>query len=136
MPLQNNSNLPTIQRVKYEDYKDAPGWFAQFLNTLNLFMTGIYNIVNKGITYSNIAVIQPVTFTYTPGTTTNFTIGNPLSIAPNNVIVGNVYVTGNLATHPAGAVTLYWHYYQGTIIVDSILGLTNGVTYTISVMVS
>jgi hypothetical protein len=134
--LINNSNLPSVQRVKYEDYKDAPDWFAQFLNTLNLFMTAIYNIVNRGITYSNLAVIAPATFNYTPGTTANFTITNPLSIDPNNVIVGNVYVSGNTSSHPAGAVTLYWHYAGGVIVVDSILGLTNGVTYSLSVMVS
>lgn len=136
MALANNSNLPTIQRVKYEDYKDAPGWFAQFLNTLNLFMTAMYNIANRGITYSNLAVIAPVSFNYTPGTTTDFTFNNPLSIAPNNVIVGNVYVSGNLSSHPTGPVTLYWHYSQGVIVVDSILGLTNGITYVMSVMVS
>lgn len=136
MALINNSNLPTIQRVKYEDYKDAPSWFGQFLSTLNLFMTAMYNIVNKGITYSNLSVIAPVSFQFTPGTTTNFTFSNPLSIVPNNVIVGNVYINGNLASHPSGAVTLYWHYSQGSIFVDSILGLTNGITYVISVMVS
>jgi|WetSurMetagenome_2_1015567.scaffolds.fasta_scaffold127906_1 hypothetical protein len=136
MALINSSNLPTIQRIKYEDYKDAPSWFGQFLNTLNLFMTAVYNIVNRGITYSNLAVIAPIAFNYTPGTTTNFTINNPLSIAPNNVIVGNVYVAGNLSSHPAGPVTLFWHYTQGVIVVDSILGLTNGTTYVLSVMVS
>lgn len=136
MPIQQNSNLPTIQRVKYEDYKDSPQWFAQFLMTLNLFMTAVYNIINRGITYSNLAVIAPFTFQYTQGSTTNFRFTNPTTAPPNNVIVGNVYETGNTIVHPTGAVTLFWHYTNGSIVVDSIVGLTPGVNYTLSVMVS
>ena len=136
MPLQNNSNLPTIQRIKYEDYKDAPSWFAQFLMALNLFMTAVYNIINRGILYSNIGVMAPFSFQFTPGTTTGFKFTNPTTSIPNNVIVGNVYETGNTIMHPTGPVQLFWHYTDGSIVVDSIIGLTTGTTYTISVAVS
>ena len=136
MAISNNSNLPTIQRIKYEDYKDAPSWFAKFLMALNLFMTAIYNIVNRGVTYSNLAVIAPFTFLYTPGTTTGFKFTNPIVIVPNNVIVGNVFIPPNRDIHPAGAVTLYWHFTDGAIVVDDIVGLTTGITYSISVSVN
>lgn len=136
MALLNSSNLPTINRVKYEDYKDAPSWFAQFLMTLNLFMSAAYNIINRGITYSNIGVIAPFTFRYIQGSTTNFQFTNPTTAIPSNVIVGNVYQTGNPELHPSGAITLFWHYTNGSIIVDSIIGLTPGINYTLSVMVS
>jgi hypothetical protein len=136
MALQNNSNLPTIQRIKYEDYKDAPQWFAQFLMALNLFMTAVYNIINRGITYSNLGVIAPFTFLYTQGSTTGFKFTNPTTLIPSNVIIGNVYETGNPALHPTGAVTLFWHYTNGSIVVDSIVGLTPGTNYTLSVIVS
>jgi hypothetical protein len=136
MALQNTSNLPTINRIKYEDYKDSPAWFAQFLITLNLFMTAVYNIINKGITYSNLGVLAPFTFLYTPGTTTGFKFDNPLIVNPTNVIIGNVYVPPTREVHPTGPVTLYWHYSNGSIIVDNIIGLTSGVTYSISVSVN
>lgn len=136
MALSNNSNLPSIQRVKYEDYKDAPGWFAQFLNTLNLFMTAVYNIINRGITYSNLGCIQPVSFQYTPGSTIGLTLANPLIIGPSNVVIGNVYVKGDLTSHPASVIQLMWHYAQGKIIVDDLIGLTNGVTYIVTIQVS
>jgi len=136
MPLQNNSNLPTIQRIKYEDYKDAPSWFAQFLMTLNLFVNAMYNIVNRGITYANLGVIAPFTFQFTEGTTTGFRFTNPTISVPKNVIIGNVYETGDTTVHPTGAVTLFWHYTNGDIVVDSIVGLTTGVNYTISVTVN
>lgn len=134
--FNNNSNLPSIQRVKFEDYKDAPSWFEAFLETLNLFMTGIYNIANKGITYSNLGVLQPFTFSFTPGATVGFKFANPLIVAPTNVIIGNVYEGNQLQSHPAVVTQLYWHYSQGFIFVDSIVGLTSGIKYTVSVQVS
>lgn len=136
MAIVNNSNLPTVQRFKYEDYKDAPGWFSQFLITLNLFVNSVYNIINRGITYANLGVIQPFTFQYTPGTTANFSFTNPLIVDPTNVIIGNVYQANNLTIHPAVVTQLYWHYSQGKIFVDSIVGLTAGTTYQIAVQVS
>lgn len=135
MALVNNSNLPTIQRIKYEDYKDAPSWFAQFLQTLNLFINAVYNIINRGITYSNLSVIAPFSFQFVSGSTTGFRFTNPITITPNNVIVGNVYETGDTTVHPTGAVTLFWHYTNGSIVVDNIVGLTVGVNYTLSVIV-
>lgn len=134
-PLSSSSNLPTINRIKYEDYKGAPSWFAQFLNTLNLYMTAMYSIVNGGILYNNLGCIAPFNFSYTPGTTTNFSFSNPLAVAPNNVILGNVW-TGNTQIHPAVLTQIYWHYANGQIVVDSILGLTSGITYSITVAVS
>ncbi len=136
MALSNNSNLPTIQRIKYEDYKDAPAWFAQFLMTLNLFVNAVYNIINRGITYANLAVIAPVTFQYVSGSTTGFKFTNPITINPTNVIVGNVYETGDITIHPAVPVVIFWHYAGGSIVVDDIVGLTTGTNYTISVQVS
>jgi hypothetical protein len=136
MAIVNNSNIPTVQRIKYEDYKDAPGWFSQFLMTLNLFINSVYNIVNGGITYSNLGVIQPFTFSYTPGTTTNFSFSSPITGVPRNVVIGNVYIGNTLTSHPVVVTQLYWHFSQGQIFVDSIIGLTSGITYTISVQVS
>jgi hypothetical protein len=136
MPISSPSNISSIQRVKYEDYKDAPKWFEEFLNTLNLFMTATYNQSNKGITYANLGVIQPVTFAFTPGVTTGFKFINPLIQAPTNVIIGNVYIGNDFQAHPAVVTQLYWHYAQGFIFVDSIVGLTSGIAYTIAVQVS
>jgi len=135
MALINNSNLPSIQRVKYEDYKEAPKWFAEFLNTLNLFMTAVYNIINRGVNYSNIGCLAPVAFQFTPGSTTGLTLSNPLTIAPSVVIIGNVYEKGNLTFHPIVPIQIMWHFSQGKIFVDNIIGLTSATTYIITVLV-
>lgn len=136
MAINNNSNLPSIQRVKYEDYKDAPGWFAQFLNTLNLYLTATYNIFNKGITYSNLGVLQPFIFSFTPGSTLGFKFSNPLTVSPTNVIIGNIYEGNQLQVHPLVVTQITWHYSQGFIFVDDIIGATPGVQYTVAVQVS
>jgi len=134
--INNNSNLPTVQRVKFEDYREAPGWFGEFLNTLNLFMSAVYSIINRGITYSNLGVIQPVTFSFTPGSTTGFKFSNPLIVAPQNVVIGNIYEGNKLQVHPAVVTQVLWHYSQGFIFVDDIIGATPGVQYTVNVQVS
>jgi hypothetical protein len=135
-PIISSSNIPSIQRIKFEDYKGAPQWFEQFLSTLNLFFTAVYNIINHGITYANLGVIQPFTFVFTPGSTTGFKFANPLIQPPTNVIIGNVYAGTQLQNHPAVATQIYWHYSQGFIFVDSVVGLTSGIQYTIAVQVS
>lgn len=135
MAIQSTSNLPSIQRIKYEDYKDAPRWFAEFLNTLNLFMTAIYDIINGGINYSNLGVIQPLRFSFTPGSTTGLTLANPLVQVPQVLLVGNVYEGIQPAIHPAVPVQVMWHYSQGKIYVDDVVGLTTGITYTLFVLI-
>lgn len=136
MSFSNNSNLPSIQRIKFEDYKDAPSWFANFLDTLNLFMSATYSIENKGITYANMGVLQPMTFSFTPGSTTGFKFANPLIVAPSSVVIGNVYEGNQLQAHPLVVTQVYWHYSQGFIFIDSIVGLTPGIKYTVVVQVS
>ena len=136
MAINNNSNLPTVQRVKFEDYKEAPGWFGEFLNTLNLFVSAVYSIINRGITYSNLGVIQPQTFSFTPGSTIGFKFVNPLIVAPSNVIIGNIYEGNQLRVHPAVVTQISWHYSQGYIFIDEIIGATPGTQYTVVVQVS
>lgn len=136
MAFNNNSNLPSIQRIKFEDLKGAPEWFEHFLDSLNLFMTAIYNIVNRGITYANLAVIQPFTFQFTPGSTIGFKFANPIVGVPNGVSIINVYEGNNLQAHPAVATQVYFHYSQGFIFIDDIVGLTAGTKYTVVVQVS
>jgi len=136
MPFNNNSNLPSIQRIKVEDFKDAPKWFSSFVDTLNLFINVAYDILNKGITYANLGVIQPFSFSFTPTATLGFKFANPLSLPPTSVILGNVTVGNNFSAHPAVTTQIYWHYSQGFIYVDDIVGLTAGVQYNIFVQVS
>jgi len=133
----NTSNLPTNQEFKFENYPGAEQWFQQFLNSLNLFTTAVYGILNGGVTYQNLTVPKVYTKTITtPASgpvTFNFT--NPLRIQPQAVLLGNVYVNGNPSSHPSSASNVYWHVSQGAIYVDDIPNLTASTTYVITLVV-
>lgn len=131
------SNLPTIQRLKYEDYARYGGWqqaLQALVNSLNLFMTPVYDILNGGVTYVNLTVPQTYTNVIIAATTTTFSFVNPLQIQPSAVIIGNCW-NGISSTHPAVALQVYWHYSGNTIIVDQIVGLTAGTQYTITLVI-
>lgn len=133
----NQSNLPTIQRLKYEDYARQPDWkqaFEALVASLNLYMTPVYNILNGGIGYMNLQIPQIVTQVITAGATTTFSFVNPLTTAPQAVILGNCW-TGLLSTHPAVALQVYWHYTGTTVIIDNIVGLTAGTSYNLTLVV-
>ena len=131
------SNLPTVQRLKYEDYSRYPDWkqaFQALVNTLNLFMTPVYNILNGNVTYQNLSAPQTFTKVITAASTTTFNFANPLPFNPQSVIIGNCWSTIP-STHPAVALQVYWHVSGSTIIVDNIVGLTSGTQYTITLVV-
>lgn len=133
----NFSNLPTNRQFKFEDYPGAEQWFAQFLQSFNLFAGPVYDLLNGGITYQNLLI--PKTFTKTITTpasgsvTFNFT--NPIRIQPQAVLLGNVYVNGNPSSHPSSASCVYWHFSQGSIYVDNIPNLTASTTYVVTLVV-
>ncbi len=106
----NSSNLPTNQEFKFENYPGAEQWFAQFLNSLNLFTTSIYQILNGGVTYQNLTI-------------------------PQVVLLGNVSVNGQPSSHPSSASCVYWHFSQGSIYIDNIPNLTASTTYVITLVV-
>lgn len=136
--MANQSNLPTIQRLKFEDYANSTDWkeaFQKLIQSLNLFMTPVYNILNGGVTYQNLTVPQTFTKVITGAATTTFTFVNPLAIAPSSVVVGNVW-TGIPSTHPATAVQVFWHPNAGNIVIDNVLGLTVGTIYSLTLVVS
>lgn len=133
----NASNLPTSHQFKFEDYAGAPQYFQAFLNSLNLFVDPVYQILNGGITYQNLMIPQTYQKTITApasgDVTYNFT--NPLRITPRAVLLGNVYLQGNPASHPSSPAVVYWHFSQGIVYVDNITNLTASSTYVITLVV-
>ncbi len=131
------SNLPTIQRLKYEDYARATDWkegMQLLVNSLNLYITPVYDILNGGITYMNLTVPQTYQKVITAAATTTFSFVNPLRQQPQAVLIGNCW-SGIPTTHPAVALQPYWHYTGNTIIIDNIVGLTSGTQYTILLVI-
>lgn len=135
--VTRQSNLPTIQRLKFEDYAHSENWkdgFESLVNALNLFITPVYDILNGGVNYMNLTIPQTYAVTITAAATTTFSFINPLSVQPKAVIVGNCW-TGLQSTHPAVALQVFWHISGSTIIVDNIVGLTPGTIYNVLLVV-
>lgn len=137
MAITTPSNLPTVQRLKFEDFSRAKDWqegMQLLINSLNLFITPTYNMMNGGIAYQNLQAPQIYTKTITASATTTFTLVNPLVIAPSAVLIGNCW-SGIPTTHPAVALQVYWHYANNLITIDNIVGLTAATTYQITLVV-
>lgn len=132
------SNLPTVQRFKYEDYADAKDWqtaLQQFISALNLFVNPVYTILNGQVTYQNLTVPQLYSQMITAATPTTFNFINPLIIQPSAILLGNVYVAPNFNVHPTVVVQPMWHCSQNTIYIDDIIGLTPGTKYFIQLVI-
>src|ERR1700691_367790 len=100
------SNLPTVTRLKYEDYADAKDWqtaLQQLINSLNLFIGPVYTILNGQVTYQNLTLPQLYSQNIVATATTQFNFVNPLIIQPSAVILGNCYIVPNQNQHPTVA---------------------------------
>lgn len=135
--MASPSNLPTIQRLKYEDYSKEQNWqdaVRALVESLNLFMPQVYNILNGGIGTQNAIAPKIFTKVITAAATTTYTFVNPLVIQPSAVLIGNVW-TGLRSTHPVAALQVYWHYSGNTIFIDNIVGLVAGTIYSVTLVV-
>jgi len=132
----NQSNLPTIQRLKFEDYSRAETWqdaFEGLVESLNLFIAPVYDILNGGVDSQNVIAPQIYAKTVTGATVTTFTFINPLRITPRAVLLGNIW-TGIPSRHPATA-QVFWHISNNAIIVDDVPGLVAGTIYNLVLVI-
>lgn len=134
------ANPPSIQRFYSDDYKEAPNWFKQnFLNTLNLFVFPTYNALNKNLTVGeNLNMNYPVISVIGSSTPTNNTASflNPIEGNPTGVTVLNVVVTNTATpTFPASTIQVFWSFDGTSIDIGSITGLSDGVSYEITLRV-
>jgi hypothetical protein len=137
MALLNQSNLPTNQDFKFENYPDAPEWFKQFLSSLNLFVGPVYNVLNGGVNYQNLTIPKLFTkaFTTPASGLVTFNFPNPLRINPSAVLIGNLYEGTSTSVHPTDATIAYWHLSQNVIYIDDIPNLTAATGYSVTFVI-
>lgn len=131
---------PSIQRFYSDDYKEAPDWFKKtFLNTLNLFVFPTYNALNKNLTISENINQGYTTISITGSSTpTNNTASflNPIEGDPTGVDVVNVQIVGTpTQQYPSAAVQVFWSFDGTSIAIGAITGLSDGVSYQITLRV-
>jgi hypothetical protein len=132
----NSGQLPPIYRFDIGDYTGLGSIFTKFLSNLNLFTLAIYNLVNGGIGYAN---LQQSVYTtkVLAGATTPISFSNPLSIAPSAVVLGQVVLVGTTIATISNVVSVAnWSYDGKSINILNVAGLTSGLNYQISIIVS
>jgi hypothetical protein len=131
-----NNNLPPLWRFDFGDYTALGPIFQKFLSNLNLFTLAIYNLVNKGIGFSNLQRAVYSTTVLAKSTTT-LTFVNPLGIAPSGLHVVQVLLAGGASATPitSSVSASNWYYDGKNINILAITGLTAGSSYQISLEV-
>ncbi len=135
--MMAQSNLPTIQRLKWEDISRAKTWqeaLQLLITTLNLFISPVYDILNGGITKQNVVSPQVVLKTITAATLTTFSFANPIKGQPSAVLIGNVWSAVPTA-HPGSTVQAFWHITGDQIVIDNVIGLTPGTIYQLTLII-
>ncbi len=135
--MMAQSNLPTIQRLKWEDVANAKTWqeaMQKLIETLNLFISPVYDILNGGVTMQNTVSPQIVAKTITAAAITTFTFTNPIKGQPSSVLVGNIW-TAIPTSHPGNTVQAFWHITGNQIVIDNVAGLTPGTSYNLTLVI-
>lgn len=138
MMAVNQSNLPTSRSFKFEDYKGAPQWFAQFLQSLVLFTDPVYQVLNGGVTYQNLTIPKTYTLNITAPASgdVTFNFPNPLRIDPSAVLIGKIFQTGvTPIAFPTSSTSVYWYLSQNIIYVTRIPNLTATKTYSLTLVI-
>lgn len=132
------ANIPasTSRRFNPADYKTAPAWFTgRFLSQLTLFTEPVYVALLNGLTFFQNFNSQYYTITFKAGSTSAsnaFSFQQTIQGTPNECIKAACNVSGNLST-PIAPVDFSWYATAGTVFVTAVSGLTQGVTYILTV---
>lgn len=131
--------LPAQKKILREDLKDAPAWINNLIDPLNNFMEGVYQALNKNVTFSeNIAsFIKELTYS-TPSTYPvmgDMQFVNTLKTKAVGVQLLQAVDQSNYEP-AAGPVYVPWVEVNGNIVVSSIPGLSAEKKYLIRLLVT
>jgi hypothetical protein len=133
------AKLPPIKLISREDIgSDAPDWLEKLLYPLNLFMTSIYESFNKNLTEVNFkSQVKQFTIIGSSTPTDNtYSFTTDYQTTPDAVILNKVERTDNQSVVFTTAPFVSWNYRNGLFNVLAINGLSNGVSYKISLKLS
>ena len=131
--------LPPVNLLSKEDLgDDVPDWTDNLIYPINLFMTSVYNGLNRQITQENLKV-QIKTFTIigssTP-TNNTYAFTTDYQITPEGVELYKIERTDNASLIFSSAPFVSWNYRNGTFNVLAITSLSDGVSYNVTLKLS
>lgn len=129
--------LPPIQRISREDVKGSPEWVNQLLTPLNIFLDTIYGGLNKGLTIRENLLSQIETVEVNAGATA---VSNAkqfllkMKAKPQHVIPLSYQVKGAADLTTGCGLSMTWNCDGTNVNITSISGLTNGLVYSVTVL--
>lgn len=132
------AKLPPIKRIVKEDLQDAPAWISRLLDPINSFMESVYSALDRDLVVGENISGETKLFTIKAGalaTDNTFTFTTTSRRTPKHVIPSRVERSESVYTPITAAVSIDWRFDAGQIIISSIVGLTNGETYNITLLV-
>lgn len=127
---------PIFRRIVREDLPDAPDWVDIFIVSLNQFFDSVRLALSRNLTFAQNHDMQTKTFQITAGaaaTDNTYDFAISMKKKVEGLILGKVEQVANNYAPLTSVPWINWHQESTSLIIDSILGLTNGVTYNITV---
>lgn len=131
--------LPPINLISKEALgADVPDWTERLLYPINLFMTSVYNGLNKDITDSNTKTqIKQFTIIGSATPTENiYSFSTDYQGTPEGVALHKLERADNASLILTTAPYVSWNYRNGLFNVLAITGLSAGITYKITLKLS
>ncbi len=122
----------SISRLSREEFKDAPAWFDRLLAWLNQFLEQTAFALKGNLTLEQNVAAQVKAFSVLAGAgaadnTASFLC--TLKTAPRALLAGSVVQRGGNYVAITAAVSVFWRFENGNVLITSITGLTAGQTY-------
>lgn len=131
------AKLPIFRRIRREDIPEAPEWIDFFIVSINQFFETTYNAFNKSLTFTENMDAQINEFSLVGGAAaTNNIYRFPISTKsrPRNLVITRINRADGSYTPLSSAPWVDWHLDGTDVVVDSIIGLTNGIRYNITLL--
>ena len=131
--------LPPINLISKESLgDDVPDWTDRLLYPINLFMTSVYNGLNKDITDSNTKTqIKQFTIIGSVIPTDNiYSFSTDYQGTPEGVALHKIERTDNASLILTVAPYVSWNYRNSTFNVTAITGLSDDISYKVTLKLS
>lgn len=129
---------PELRKIYREDVKDAPDWIEIFIVTLNQFFESVKNALDKNLNFRDNFDGQIKEFSITAGsspTSNKYKINLNMKRKPDGLIILNVVEKSAVYSPLSSVPYINYQTEAGLIIINSILGLTEGKTYEFKVLI-
>lgn len=130
------AKLPITQQLQRSDFPDAPAWISKLLYPLQLFMTSVIGALTNQLTFQDnfSCAVNQLTFVAAASANLNtFTFIWPFPRQPIHLVM---HVTRTDGTFPSIYPVPSWNLINGNISINGIQGLTAGISYNITTVVS